>query len=69
MTDQTSNKPQLSIFTRVLQKDGTTKLGSRIGAGFSHNNGEGFNIYLDAQPIPLPHNGRIELVAFRNDQD
>ena len=67
MTDQTSNKPQLSIFTRVLQKDGTTKLGSRIGAGFSHGNGEGFNIYLDAQPIPL--NGRIELVAFSNDQD
>lgn len=67
MTDQTSNKPQLSIFTRTLQKDGTTKLGSRIGAGFSHNNGEGFNIYLDAQPIPI--NGRIELVAFSNDQD
>ncbi len=64
MTDQTSNKPQLAIYTRVLQKDGMTKLGSRIGAGFSHSNGEGFNIYLDAQPIPI--NGRIELVAFDN---
>jgi hypothetical protein len=65
MTDQTSNKPQLSIYTQRYNKDGTTKLGSRIGAGFSHS--KGFNIYLDAMPLPV--NGKLELVAFTNDQD
>lgn len=66
MTNQTnSNKPDISIYTRVAQKDGQSRLGSQIGVGFKHKGDkQGFNIYLDAQPIPL--DGRIELVAFDN---
>lgn len=63
MTDEnTTVKPALNIFTRRLNSDGTTSLGSQIGVGFEHKKGEGFNIVLDAAPIPIQ--GRIELVAF-----
>ena len=39
------------------------RIGSRIGAIFNHNKGDGFTILLDAQPIPSE--GQIELVAYR----
>ena len=62
MTDHTEKKkPALNIFIKVPQGD-DTRIGSQIGVAFKHGEGEGFNIILDAQPIPL--NGRIELVAF-----
>lgn len=65
MTD-THNQPEkktpdLFIHTRV-QSGRDTKVGSRIGVAFRHKDGEGLNIFLDAQPIPL--DGRIELVGF-----
>ena len=63
MTNETkSNAPALNIYTKVPDNQGGTRLGSKIGVGFT--NSKGFNIILDAQPLPL--NGRIELVAFKN---
>ena len=38
------------------------KIGSRIGAIFNHNVGNGFTIILDAMPIA--QDGRVELVAY-----
>ena len=62
MTNEVEKKkPALNIFVRVPQSDGDTRL-SKIGVAWKHREGEGYNIILDAQPIP--HNGQIELVAF-----
>lgn len=62
MTDKSTNKPALNVFTKVLNPDGTSRIGSQIGVGFKHSEGEGYNFILDAQPIPL--NGKVELIAF-----
>jgi len=63
MNEQTkSNKPALNVFAKVLNTDGTTRIGSQLGVAFTHKDGEGLNIVLDAQPISI--NGRVELIAF-----
>ena len=63
MTDQNQKKkPALNVFTRRKNADGTTGLGSQIGVGFDHSNGNGFTICLDAMPFPI--DGRLDLVAF-----
>lgn len=63
MTDKSTNKPALNVFTKVANPDGTSRIGSQIGVAFKHGEGEGFNIILDAQPIPI--NGKVELIAFK----
>lgn len=67
MTDQpthkTSKAPALNIYTQVPNGYGdNTRIGAKIGVAFQHKDGEGYNIVLDAQPIPL--NGQIRLVGF-----
>lgn len=49
--------PALNIFAK-----GNNRIGAQIGVAFEHREGGGYNIILDAQPIPC--DGRIELVAF-----
>lgn len=62
MTDQSNKrKPDLNVFVKVPSGE-DTRIGPQIGVAFKHGEGQGYNIILDAQPIPL--NGRIELVAF-----
>lgn len=62
MTEQTEKrKPFLNVFAKV-QSGEETRIGPQIGVAFKHGEGEGYNIILDAQPIPI--NGRLELVAF-----
>ena len=59
--ESTGRRPDLQIHVKVA--DGSkSRIGSRIGVAFKHKDGEGFNILLDAVPIPL--NGQVELVAF-----
>jgi len=71
MTDnqtETTNKktPDLYIHTKV--SDGkSSRIASRIGCAFYHNDGVGMNIILDALPISLPH-GQVELVGFAPDK-
>ena len=61
MTQETTNKPDLYIFTKVT--DGRSdRIASRIGVAFKHKEKDGYNIILDAQPLPL--DGRIQIVAF-----
>lgn len=64
MNDQPKPKktPVLNIFAKVPSADGSTKIGAQLGVAFAHGEGKGYNIVLDAQPIPL--NGRVELIAF-----
>ena len=63
MTDKTSkNQPDFYVHVKVPSGDDDTRIGSRIGAAFYHREHGGLNIILDAMPIPL--NGKIELVAF-----
>lgn len=62
MTDKSKTKPSLNVFAKVANPDGTSRIGSQIGVAFKHGEGEGYNIILDAQPIPV--SGRIELIAF-----
>ena len=63
MTNETEKKkPALNIFVKVPTSDGDTRIGSQIGVAFKHGEGEGYNIILDAQPIPL--DGKVELKAF-----
>ena len=58
---QENNKPSLYIHAKVA--DGRSdRIGPRIGVAFKHKQGEGFSIFLDAQPIPI--DGRISLVGF-----
>lgn len=68
MTDQTEkNRPALNIFVKVPYGE-ETRIGSQIGVAFKHKSGAGgYNIILDA--VPIPQEGRIELVAFAVDQD
>ena len=63
MTDDQpqKRKPDLYIHTKV-QSGRTDRIGPRIGVAFTHKDGFGLNIVLDAQPIPI--DGRIELVGF-----
>jgi hypothetical protein len=65
MTQDQPNKPALNVFTRVPAPDGSSKLGSQIGVGFEHKEGGGYNIILDA--VPIPEKGRISLVAFKSE--
>ena len=67
MTDQTQSttkkKPDLNIYVQVPNGYGdNTRIGSQIGVAFKHKEGQGYNIILDAQPIPS--NGQIMLVGF-----
>lgn len=58
----TTRKPDLYVYTKVA--DGRSdRIGSRIGVAFYHKDGIGLNILLDAVPIPV--DGRIELVGFK----
>ena len=66
MTQDQPKKPALNVFTRVPTENGMTKIGSQIGVGFEHNEGGGYNIILDA--VPIPENGRISLVAFKSEE-
>lgn len=63
MTQETEKKKSaLNVFVRVPISDGDTRL-SQIGVAWKHGGErQGYNIILDAQPIPL--DGKIELVAF-----
>ena len=63
MTDTSKSKktPDLNVFVKV-PKGVETRIGPQIGVAFRHSEGQGFNLLLDAQPIPF--DGRIELVAF-----
>lgn len=58
---QESRKPDFYIHAKVANGR-SDRIGPRIGVGFKHGQGEGLNIILDAQPIPL--DGRISLVGF-----
>lgn len=65
MTDNNNQtqgrKPDLYVHTKV-QDGRSDRIGSRIGVAFHHKDGTGMNIILDAMPIPV--DGRIELVGF-----
>lgn len=58
---KTKKTPDYNIHVKV-PVGVETKIGAAIGVAFKHNEGEGLNLILDAQPIA--YNGRIELVAF-----
>lgn len=60
-TEKSGNQPNFYVYAVLPDEDGT-RVGSRLGVVFNHKKGEGFTIYLDAQPIPK--DGQIELVAF-----
>lgn len=53
--------PDFNVFA-VVPRGESMGIGANIGRVFNHHNGTGFKIFLDAAPIP--HNGKIELVAF-----
>lgn len=63
MTDKETQtrRPDLFVHTKILEGRGT-RIGSRIGVAFYHQDGVGLNIILDAMPIPT--GGRIELIVL-----
>jgi hypothetical protein len=64
MTDTTQNqsrRPDLFVHAKVPDGRGT-RIGSRIGVAFYHQDGVGLNILLDASPLPIE--GRIELIVL-----
>lgn len=62
MTTETKNRPDFNVYTRRVNGNGETSLGTQIGVGFSHGKGGGLNIQLEAMPIPL--DGKVSLVVF-----
>ena len=65
MTQETQKrKPELRIFAKV-PVGVESKIGAQLGVAFKHHEGDGYNIILDASPIP--HDGKIELIAFLNE--
>lgn len=59
------NTPDFYVHAIVPTGRNSTRVGSRLGAIFNHNNGDGFAILLDAIPIPLEGTGQIQLVAYK----
>jgi hypothetical protein len=68
MSEQSTNKPAVNVFTKVFNKEGESRIGSQIGVGFKFKEKEGYNVILDAQPLPNPITGRIELVLFPSNE-
>ena len=56
------NRPSHNIHVKVY-KGVESRIGSQVGVGFAHKEGEGINIILDAIPIANA-NGQLELIAF-----
>lgn len=63
-TENTKKTPAFNVFAKQLNQDGTSKIASQLGVAWQHNEGGGYNIVLDASPIPV--NGKIELIMFPN---
>ena len=47
----TTHQPAMRAFT-VIKREGQDDFWLPIGAAFAHQNGEGFNVILQALPIP-----------------
>ena len=47
----TTHQPAMRAFT-VINREGQDDFWLPIGAAFAHQNGEGFNVILQAMPIP-----------------
>lgn len=60
--NQSKNTPDFNVHA-VVPKGVESRIGSQIGCVFNHNNGGGFTILLDANPIPNL-DGQIKLVAY-----
>ena len=62
-----ADKPKMyrvySIVPRAKQED----FWLNIGAAFPHENGKGFNVLLQA--LPIPHDGQCKIVIREYDQD
>jgi hypothetical protein len=50
-TNTTAHQPAMRAFT-VIKREGQDDFWLPIGAAFAHQNGEGFNVILQALPIP-----------------
>lgn len=59
-----NNMPTHRAYT-VRERDGADPFWTRIGSAFSHQDGKGFNIVLDA----LPPDGRIVLREITESED
>ena len=67
MTKQ-SHEPAYRAFT-VIKRDGADDCWLPIGAAFAHQSGDGFNLVLQALPIPGPDGVcKVVLRAPRDDQ-
>lgn len=62
--EKTKKTPALNVFAKITALDGTTHIGAKIGVAWAHNDGEGFNIILDAQPLASQFTGQVEMIAF-----
>ena len=65
----TSVQPAYRAYT-VIKREGQDDYWLAIGAAFAHQNGEGFNVVLQALPIP-DRDGQCKIVLRppKNDQD
>ncbi len=48
----TTHQPAMRAFTVIKRGEGQDDFWLPIGAAFAHQNGEGFNVILQALPIP-----------------
>ncbi len=60
---ETEKKTKVDYYVHAIVQNGRgDRIGSSIGVAFNNKSGTGFNIYLDALPIPI--DGQIKLVAL-----
>lgn len=68
MTDKPSNQSQstskIDYYVHAIIADGRgERIGNNIGVAFNNKSGNGFTMYLDANPIPI--DGQVKLVALK----
>lgn len=56
----TTHQPAMRAFT-VIKREGQDDFWLPIGAAFAHQNGDGFNVILQAMPIP-DRDGQCKIV-------
>ena len=58
------SKPDFRVYT-VIKRDGKEDFWLNLGVAFKHDDGQGFNVLLQAQPL----DGKLVLRTYKDDPE
>ena len=58
------SKPDFRVYT-VIKRDGKDDFWLNLGVAFKHDDGQGYNLLLQAQPL----DGKLVLRTYRDEED